>query len=64
MKLSAVYGEIDDVVLDGDFTFESARALIESFDDEAFEGADMVLTDENGVEWFFSGDSDEWEKVA
>jgi hypothetical protein len=58
MQLYLSYGEIPDLVLDGDFDFESALEYIEMLEENEsseLEGADVILTDGEN-EWFLDSD--------
>lgn len=67
MQLYLTYGEIPDLVLDGDFDFESALEYIEMLEENEsseLEGADVILTDGEN-EWFLDADENTlfWSKV-
>lgn len=66
MQLYLSYGEIPDLVLDGDFDFESALEYIEILEENEsseLEGADVILTDGEN-EWFLDSDENKlfWSK--
>ena len=65
MKLILSYGEIPDLVIEGDFDYETAEAYIadlENSESPEIEGADVILSD--GVrEWVYDCDEG-WVLVA
>jgi len=58
------FDALNTVEIDGDYTFETAEALIEIFDNaEAYMGGDIILVDEEtGKQWVFSEET--WEEIV
>ena len=61
MKMIIEFDALNIVEIDGDYTFKTAEALIEIFDNaEGYVGGDVLLVDEEtGKQWVFSGET--WE---
>ncbi len=64
MKMIIEFDALNTVEIDGDYTFETAEALIEIFDNaEAYMGGDIILVDEEaGKQWVFSEET--WEEIV
>jgi hypothetical protein len=64
MKMIIEFDALNTVEIDGDYTFETAEALIEIFDNaEAYMGGDIILVDEeSGKQWVFSEET--WEEIV
>lgn len=64
MKMIIEFDALNTVEIDGDYTFKTAEALIEIFDNaEAYMGGDIILVDEEaGKQWVFSEET--WEEIV